>query len=646
MTKIKSFLITEKVSSIDTGVFEQSSVDTIESRSSFFIIENNLLINKNTKSVLACPPNINLETVNIPDNIVLLEVASFADTICKYVNIPSTVQSINNYCFTRSKIVSITIPDSVISLGGAVFLDCTSLTNAVLPSGLTTLNDGCFQNTAISQITIPSSITFIGTNCFLLCWNLNEIVLPDCLKSLGGKICSANTVLKFGDNSNLYILDQVLVLDKSNTTINQYIGPNNAVDINILSTVSVINQYAFRDLTNIRSITFPPNSVLRCLNDGCFYNCINMKFIGLPNTIEFIGNLAFGKCNGLTAFTSAALNEIKTQSFLDCVNLADVNIMDAPLSTLTESCFEGCASLQSIVLPQNIAVLEKNCFSRCTKLNSVTFQSTLTTIGEGCFKNCGLTIADLHMCVNIASIEDSVFSQNEKLTKIILPPNLKTFSFESFAQTSITNLSLPSSVTKIGNSAFRGCRFISTFVIPSDSLLKTIGVGAFRDCSSISEITCDSPNFKILTGGLFDPAMTTLILFPPASSIKYFSLPGTTRTINEGAFMSCTNIISIFIPSNSVTIISNNAFEGCVNLRQVNIPASVQTVGQNVFLNCKSLTCGLEIESSNKEFISSLISSSKLPKTCILPCEGFATQNCYSVYYKGSILTYMIIIIM
>ncbi|EAX94775.1 hypothetical protein TVAG_058650 [Trichomonas vaginalis G3] len=119
--------------------------------------------------------------------------------------------------------------------------------------------------------------------------------------------------------------------------------------------------------------------------------------------------------------------------------------------------------------------------------------------------------------------------------------------------------------------------------------------------------------------------MTSLILFPPASPVKFFSLPGSTMNIGEGAFMSCINLITITIPNDSVQQISQNAFEGCRNLKLITIPSCVLSVGRDAFKDCEHLSCGCEIENRNKQFITELITSSKLPRRCTYDCSSLCS---------------------
>jgi hypothetical protein len=125
-------------------------------------------------------------------------------------------------------------------------------------------------------------------------------------------------------------------------------------------------------------------------------------------------------------------------------------------------------------------------------------------------------------------------------------------------------LTIPNSVTTIGNTAFYNCSgFTLGLTIPNS--VTTIGSNAFARCSGF-------------TGGL--------------------TIPNSVTTINNGAFDNCYGFGGLTIP-NSVTTIGSNAFYNCFGFRGgLTIPNSVTTIGNNAFYNCSGFTAGLTIPNS------------------------------------------------
>ena len=178
------------------------------------------------------------------------------------------------------------------------------------------------------------------------------------------------------------------------------------------------------------------------------------------------------------------------------------------------------------------------------------------------------------------------------------------------------------------------CPYLTTLIIPSDSILENIKFGAFSKCTQFSTIQNSSPNFYIYNSALFNKDLTELFILPPASPIKYFSIPPELKIIRQQAFSGCLNLLIVFIPENSVETIESNAFEYCSNLKSINIPMYISFIGVHAFKGCRNLECGLIIENRTKDFIDSLVESSLLPKRCILNCIYRCTRRNFPSLYS------------
>lgn len=105
----------------------------------------------------------------------------------KSITIPDSVTSIGRYAFSYCYgLTSITIPDGVISIGYAAFLACTGLTSVTIGNSVTSIGVGAFENCdGLTSVTIPGSVTSIGGSAFHDCDGLTSVKIPDSVTSIG-----------------------------------------------------------------------------------------------------------------------------------------------------------------------------------------------------------------------------------------------------------------------------------------------------------------------------------------------------------------------------------------------------------------------------------------------------------------------------
>ena len=163
-----------------------------------------------------------------------------------------------------------------------------------------------------------------------------------------------------------------------------------------------------------------------------------------------------------------------------------------------------------------------------------------------------------------------VFWDCTTLATITIPESVTEIGEGAFAGcSSLTSITIPDSVTSIGDGAFFGCRSLTSVTI-GDSVTE-IGNNAFRGCSSLTSVTIGDSVTEI--GG---------VAFCGCSSLRCITIPDSVTTIGNYAFSGCSSLTSVTIPD-SVTEIGDYAFENCDNIASVKLPDSVTTVGRGVF---------------------------------------------------------------
>lgn len=321
-----------------------------------------------------------------------------------YNNVSYTVSSISTKAFSGTTISSVTLPNSITSMGDGCFYCCRTLTSVTLPDGITSLPNECFSGCIkLTNIKLPHGITTLGNYCFDECSNLAAITLPDGITSLG--------------------------------------------------------EACFDRCSSLSSIALPDG--ITSLGEACFYGCYKITSMTIPNSVTSIGVLCFSG-TGLTSISIPnSITSLPYGCFYYCTDLTSITIPSS-VTTIGGQCFANCSSLTSIVLPNSITSIGDDCFSKCAKLASVTLPNSIKSLGEkyypdGFFYKC-ISLTNIVLPNSITSIARNCFSGCSNLASVTLSTSLISLAEECFSGcTSLTSITLPKSVKQIDNECFKDC---------------------------------------------------------------------------------------------------------------------------------------------------------------------------------------------
>lgn len=514
-----------------------------------------------------------------------------------------TVSRINGYCFSDNKSITLVIiSDGVEYIGERAFYQCTSLKKVYISKSVQTI-----------YVPSQSEPVFDGCN--------SDVVL----------YCGASSEPSgWGTHWNYYNYSSQLTtiwdmpslpqqnseweyVEKSDGTIKvfKYLGSSTNVMISKINNKEVSEVYngCFQYKSNIISVTIP-NSVIN-IGESVFNGCTSLENL----TIPFVGHSStstgfqgvFGYIFGYTTQTTKSGYSSSSSSFTTLTTGSVANAVCSwtdttysysektggswwnpkyttyyglrsywyyiPSSLKNVTVTGGNINTAAFCRVQNIKVTLNGVATIGTYAfysgtpTSITMSENVTKIEENAFSGCsGLTkvnISDLDAWFKISFSGSSasnplyyahhLYLNNTELTEITIPSSITKINANVLAGASaITSVTIPDGVTSIESSAFYGCSGLTSITIPSS--VKNIGNNAFSGCSGLTSI----------------------------------NIPNGVTSIGSSTFYNCSNLTSITIPD-SVTSIGSHAFYNCSALTSITIPSRVTSIGISVFSGCNAL---------------------------------------------------------
>ena len=296
---------------------------------------------------------------------------------------------------------------------------------------------------------------------------------------------------------------------------------------------------------NITSSTAPYSSAKVADADN------NLTIVNIPEIVTYngivynvtsIGSRAFSGYTGLTSVTIGnSVTSIGWQAFSGCTGLTSVTIGNS-VTSIGGQAFSDCMGLTSVTIGNSVTSIEKSVFRGCNSLTSVTWNA----------KACSDFYNERNTPFYYYTTDD-----DDKYLKFDIRSQITSFTFGDSVQhipaylceqmTNLTSVTIPNSVTSIGNEAFWGCIGLTSVTIGNS--VTSIGSYAFSRCRSLTSVT----------------------------------IPNSVTSIGSCAFSRCKNVETVVFGS-SVETIGEEAFFGCQSIYEMTIYATkVPTIQENTF---------------------------------------------------------------
>lgn len=430
------------------------------------------------------------------------------------------------------------------------------------------------------------------------------------------------------------------------TSIGDYAfyGCRNLTGVSMPNGVSKIGYKTFSHCEGLTSMIIP--NMVQEIDAYAFCDCTGLKSVTIPNRVQIIGDYAFDGCNGLTRLAildgALILDQVSAawhpnRVFYNCPQLRSMTIPGVLVSQMStmfpdvytqltnvtligtatdipDFAFTGCVSLRTVDMPSTVTNIREYAFYNCENLTRVTFPASFPRIDDCAFVNC-------------SNLTEFAIGDDNSLYKgvsgLVLTKDGRKLVAVPYGLASVT---IPDSVSNIGERAFAGCSRLTDITIPDR--VTRIGEQAFQACVGLTDITI--PDSVTSLGASFCRACTGLTSVVIGENIT---------TIGKYSFNGCSSLTNVILPS-SLTIIGSSAFSGCSSLPNVTLPSSLTKIDEFAFADCRGLSDVMiphNLESIGRgAFARCGVRYVKVPQTVNLPIHKYAEPDYIYHFVPGT----------
>lgn len=211
----------------------------------------------------------------------------------------------------------------------------------------------------------------------------------------------------------------------------------------------------------------------------------------------------------------------------------------------------GQRVIEKLYLPDTVTVVDSNFLAGQKTLTYVRLSNALTEIPANAFRYCSA------------------------LKEISIPSSVQKIGSNAFSESGITSLEIPEGVSRLMNSAFENMAYLETATLPES--VTDYGEFLFSNCAVLRDVRFPAGKTRLEKG-----------MFSRCGFTSY-SVPGQITVIGDQVFYECGSLTSVYVPD-GVTGIGEAVFSGCTSLSDVRLPSGLRSIGDSAFSRCSSLT--------------------------------------------------------
>ncbi|MGN0558718.1 MAG: leucine-rich repeat protein [Acutalibacteraceae bacterium] len=434
-------------------------------------------------------------------------------------------------------------------------------------------------NETLKKVVIPDGVTSIYWGAFAACPNLDTITIPNSVTDVGS---FAFEDTKWLENQP----DGVVYAGKAAIGYKGEMAENTSITIK--DGTKSISSLAFSECENITSVTMPDS--LLVIGNGAFYGCTGITSVTIPSGVVDVSSVAFNDCTNLESIevSSKNANYLSSDGVLMSKNGDGDTLIKYPQAKKDASytvadtvkyigyySFSNNEFIKSVTIPDGVTEIRDGAFLACSSLESITIPDSVKLVSPYALNDTKWYENQPDGVVYAGKILYGYKGEMTEKSTIDIKDGTVSINNDAFAwcegvPENLVSVTIPDSVTYIGEYAFNGCSSLESITIPDS--ITYVGTDAF----SATKWLENQPDGVVYVGNIVYAYKGEM---PANTSV---TVKDGTKVICDSAFFNLNGLTEIKLPD-SLSEVGERAFSFCENLKGVTIPAGVTTIGEYAF---------------------------------------------------------------